>query len=84
MNWQPIETAPKDGTQVLCAWQGADGWLYGVHLWRESLEWPGLYGWYFVATERFHKPTLWAPIETPRVPEPNDAEAPNSPTKDPQ
>lgn len=33
MSWQPIETAPKDGTPVLCGWQrsGDRGFLVWKH-----------------------------------------------------
>jgi len=68
--WQPIETAPKDGSFILCAWQSDmvdQGWLFGVHMWRESAQHLGLYGWFFVCTERFHKPTHWMPL--PEAPE---------------
>lgn len=67
MEWhEDMDAAPKDGTQILCAWKGvSENWLYGVHYWRESQEYPGLYGWFFTATERHHKPQKWALIEEP-------------------
>ena len=63
--WQDISTAPKDGTSIIGAWYGKDEWLYGVFVWRESQRQPGLYGWWFVCTERFNKPTHWMPLPKP-------------------
>lgn len=68
MTWQPIETAPKDGTPIL-GWSD-EGVAY-VCWWR-----PGRRGtaWAFfyapdVGTFSFH-PTLWQPLPEPPEPKP--------------
>lgn len=64
--WQPIETAPKDGSRVLIAW--ADGMVtagyYGKHF--SS----GEQGW-FTANGFYISPTHWQPL--PPAPQPEDA-----------
>ena len=60
--WRPIETAPRDGTRVLGAWQFAlsADWCLGVVKWDEGA-W--LVTWNFDQVE----PTYWAPL--PQSPE---------------
>jgi len=60
--WQPIETAPKDGTEIL----GSDGvartsiqWD-GEFLDRWELAWPGAY-----AEDVSFYPTHWMPLPDP-------------------
>lgn len=59
--WQPIETAPKDGTRVLLFRRG----------WAESVSvgwWGGLWETWNVAggiTSEFVHPTHWMPIPEP-------------------
>lgn len=69
MDWHPIETAPRDGTRVLCAWRpkDIDAWiiqpcacaLYDV--WGNA--W--LVVWDY-DTEVF--PTHWMPLPPPPTP----------------
>lgn len=58
-DWQPIETAPKDGTRVLVNshWMDATGKRLGVEIahWREEGYWQCL--------ER--QPTHWMPLPDP-------------------
>lgn len=61
MNWQPIETAPKDGTQVLVFGNGR----YAVaHFdgeeWRDAgdIGWAGMHG-------EDNQPTHWMPLLPP-------------------
>lgn len=57
MEWQPIETAPRDGTRVLLAGEGLVRecrWCYGD--WQDPV-----YGeWFFETT-----PTHWVPLPEP-------------------
>lgn len=62
MTWQPIETAPKDGTVVVLAeWSDYHGaWQFGTGYWRRYL--PGFgdgFGWIG------HAPTHWMPLPDP-------------------
>lgn len=63
MEWQPIETAPKDGTQILVFmptyFQGKGGMQ--VCVW---MNWSDAPGWYSHVSGR-HEPTHWM-----RLPEP--------------
>ncbi|MDH2239114.1 hypothetical protein N5K27_22655 [Pigmentiphaga sp. GD03639] len=55
--WQPIETAPKDGTRVLLATprgRMADGEFHARY---------GVWSWPYVMVE----PTLWRPLPTPPI-----------------
>ena len=77
MSWQPIETAPKDGTEVLLFWCAEHGPEYVEYLacgaWGEYRDGSG--GW---GGESFHskpegywtrligeKPTHWMPLPEP-------------------
>jgi hypothetical protein len=70
MNWQPIKTAPRDGTNILLAW-GQDGVSQGHYI-------PGLpYPWKFIdtndgitwlinnAVDGPGGPTHWQPMPAP-------------------
>jgi len=77
MNWQPIETAPKDGTEILgwrrdCGillvrWDAPENFVTDTECEKigESAE---IYDWFcagFVAAERLdgsEAPTLWQPL----------------------
>jgi hypothetical protein len=61
--WRPIKTAPKDGTQILCAeyhatWQDTDNgpWRFTPRRWRK-----------YVIHEGFGlgEPTLWTDLPSP-------------------
>ena len=59
MEWQPIETAPKDGTRVLLARRD---WLESMALgfWSDDLgEWKSVIGASFLGA------THWAPLPEP-------------------
>lgn len=67
MNWQPIETAPKDGTPILG--YGVDGELMAVVYW---YRWGG--GWRLMVSGDFAEddewfPDQWAPISPPKAPD---------------
>jgi len=61
MDWQPIETAPRDGTLILIA----GGTFFGVDIaaWRRD-GWCGGYGAEYDG-EYWHKPTHWMPLPPP-------------------
>jgi hypothetical protein len=66
MEWQPIETAPRDGTPVLLYVPKHEGWEpFIVQGWYES----GAFdrGWYEAASENWCKPspTHWMPLPPP-------------------
>jgi hypothetical protein len=64
--WSPIETAPKDGTQILAYARGFAGQkFYGVAEW--ALNGPGKIqphqeGWFWAFAIR---PTHWVPLPAP-------------------
>lgn len=68
MSWQPIETAPRDGRQLLAFARGAHGErdvYYGVAEW--ALDGPGRIqphteGWFWSYAIR---PTHWMPLPSP-------------------
>jgi hypothetical protein len=70
MNWQPIDTAPKDGTDILVACGPNDDPMFGVAYWDKGV-WRL---WWDVGPTRWGDknrphtwPTLWAPL--PPLPE---------------
>jgi hypothetical protein len=68
MNWQPIETAPKDGEWILLA-SFLDHTIPVVEVsrWFDSNDpekWD-LTGWVTCKIERFNKPTHWSYIVQP-------------------
>jgi hypothetical protein len=68
--WQPIETAPKDGTFILACWRSTDlnGDLPHVVSYTEG-EWRDDYG------EEYMEPTHWMPLPDPPARE--DVRAPD-------
>jgi hypothetical protein len=61
--WQPIETAPKDGTKFLGAYSGVND-VYAAY-WFADVD--SIYGGYFVkdGTIQVVKPTHWMPLPQP-------------------
>lgn len=53
--WRPIETAPKDGTRILCPG--------GILHWSDPAGWSLEAGWF----DGYHRysPTLWMPLPAP-------------------
>lgn len=65
-NWQPIETAPKDGTAILVC----EGENIGVVLWRQQAFTNGEMEW--CAQDccdgvTIYKPTHWMPLPKPPI-----------------
>jgi len=63
--WQPIETAPKDGTQILAFAAGMHGRVdfYGVAQWAESqAAFNSVAGWFWPFAIR---PTHWMSLPEP-------------------
>ena len=63
--WQPMETAPKDGTLVLCwdEFKECDFMWYGIiQQWNEPKD---ILGWMYVATNTECHPTHWMPLPKP-------------------
>ena len=56
--WMPIDTAPRDGTEILVA----RGRQAGVAFWRHDR-------WNLGGVMYFDKPTHWQPISLPAPPE---------------
>lgn len=71
MNWQPIETAPKDDTRILLA----DHEYVAIGRWRLAIQadegWQEREAWMTWDCEdalfsgRFDNPTHWAPLPSP-------------------
>lgn len=76
--WQPIETAPKNATEVLLLVRRHNGWptmMRVVGHWAQDLsgsEQPAFSGWFrdtgFGFSEITQEPTHWAPL-LPELPE---------------
>lgn len=73
--WQPIETAPKDGTRVLVSYPLEGGWQIYLAAWeRKNSSFIGRFeGWYIdrahyaltCITKKVHFPTHWMPLPEP-------------------
>jgi hypothetical protein len=62
MDWQLIETAPKDGREILGAQYCKDGtWIYGV------MHWDGAIWADFFEEAGTNLATHWAPITPPET-----------------
>ena len=68
MDWQPIETAPKDGTHVLGYGPMDDGtyWMEDLY-WYESME-----AWPITFMHGHGEPTHWMPLPEPPESESRD------------
>jgi hypothetical protein len=59
MDWQPIKTAPKDGTQILLSAVDDDG-VYGIrHGFYENRQ------WYDIDGEEVQGPQFWCAVKPP-------------------
>lgn len=57
--WRPIETAPRDGTQILLYCEGREAWTIGF--WLEPRgDWTGIYD-----TFTPDRPIAWLPLPAP-------------------
>ena len=67
--WQPIETAPKDGTSILCAMYFPHGGYWGqmVLQWdTHNKGWCDGISWYQYDNDaKSEAPTHWMPLFTP-------------------
>lgn len=67
MKWQPIETAPKDGTRFLAGWRWEFGtkkdWCYAVMFYSKCGD-EFLIDWDWAEDV---KPTHWKPIKQPKM-----------------
>lgn len=70
--WLCVRTdpPPKDGTEVLMAWESDGKWFRVVGCWRESRLRSGLYGWHVSTWEKTDfefscNPTHWDHIPPP-------------------
>ena len=69
MKWQPIDTAPKDGTRVLLT----DGKFTQIGLWCQWLSVPGNpEEWFYEGGRGWNDPTHWMPLPTPPLEEARD------------
>jgi hypothetical protein len=71
--WQPIETAPQDGTRVILGWPGG-GVRYGFYL--RNKEWQGWRGPSMELPFPSPPPTHWQPLPAPPSAAPGEAKCP--------
>jgi len=65
--WQPIETAPKDGTEIL-AYYGQEGRGQILILaWDENWWGPGNGDWVLNGEKDYATPTHWMPLPAPPI-----------------
>lgn len=60
MNWQPIETAPKDGTSILCYSSDTADTEVTICEWRKHKK-----CWMNDTLEFYVNPAYWAPLPEP-------------------
>ena len=67
MDWQPIETAPKDGTGILAC--DATGWVGEVSWWRQWYNDENNPGWMIANCDEeyggYVQATHWMPLPSP-------------------
>ena len=67
MEWQPIETAPRDGTHILAAWLPAmfPRWVREAIMWKDG-EWVTTWSHEPISS----RPRHWMPLPDPPAPTP--------------
>jgi hypothetical protein len=81
MGWQPIDSAPKDGTEILvycpAGQQAKSGWAFGPAI--QSVKWDGSLThqnsmWWTLTgyheADAWPEPTHWMPLPPPPEPAP--------------
>lgn len=63
MGWQPIDTAPKDGEDLLCYWRLSN--CCSVLSWWSDQDIPGAGLWHDSAGSTYNDPTHWMPLPAP-------------------
>jgi hypothetical protein len=68
--WWPINSAPKDGTEIFVAWQskspghagpaGGGGWRYAITWWGKNRK--GKKGWHHMRARWKAWPSHWMPL----------------------
>jgi hypothetical protein len=75
LEWQPIETAPRDGTRFLAA-EPEDGWIIGICVWCKTPHVP-IYGFHFTDGDPedwdMCNPKFWRPLTAPTHPHEGDS-----------
>lgn len=68
MGWQPIETAPKDGSGFIGWWPESKNMPYGFTWWLTG--WPWADQWYRTDHRQYAvgQPTHWMPLPEPPKP----------------
>ena len=66
-DWQPIETAPKNGTHIILAWDRCNGLppVASEAFWRCDMPFSGNGIWWYFAGRLFQEPTHWMHLPTP-------------------
>lgn len=72
MNWQPIETAPKDGTEIIAMYMHIDTQIVHNAFWLEDEEGKDTGWWSYdksevsrVQLDDYWTPTHWMPLPPP-------------------
>jgi hypothetical protein len=82
--WQPIETAPKDGTLIRLRWEGTTveaigRWVRGHNLRYATSEWRDVMG-----NDQLTLPTHWMPLPDPPTSDPEPLHSCRQPGFDPR